>query len=214
MKDAGAEVELLYLRKMDIKACIGCFTCWFKTPGKCIHDDDISEIFQKFLKADIKVFATPLYVDGMTGMLKNLFDRLIPLAEPFFEMRDGHCRHVHRFEQNKKPKSVLVANCGFWELDNFVPLVEHFKAICRNEDDEFAGALLRPHGPALRFMKDQGDKAEKVIEAAKDAGRQLIKNGKIEEKTLREISQDLLPLDEYFKTVNSFFEQKMKEMKK
>ena len=46
----------------------------------------------------------------------------------------------------KRGKIVLVCNCGYWEMDNFNPLLAHVKAICRNTDREFAGALLRPYG--------------------------------------------------------------------
>ncbi|PKN84581.1 MAG: hypothetical protein CVU51_10270 [Deltaproteobacteria bacterium HGW-Deltaproteobacteria-1] len=34
MRDAGADVEVVNLREKKIKYCIGCFTCWTKTPGK------------------------------------------------------------------------------------------------------------------------------------------------------------------------------------
>lgn len=44
-------------------------------------------------------------------------------------------------------KMVLVSNCGFWEMDNFDPLLVHLKALCRNAEAEFVGALLRLHGP-------------------------------------------------------------------
>jgi len=39
MQDAGAEVEVIELRRKTIKNCIGCYTCWTKTPGKCIHKE-------------------------------------------------------------------------------------------------------------------------------------------------------------------------------
>jgi len=57
MRDAGAEVEIVNLRKKTIKSCIGCFTCWTKTPGKCIHKDDMTnELFPKWLKSDLVVY--------------------------------------------------------------------------------------------------------------------------------------------------------------
>jgi len=34
MREAGADVEVVNLRKKKINNCIGCFTCWTKTPGK------------------------------------------------------------------------------------------------------------------------------------------------------------------------------------
>jgi multimeric flavodoxin WrbA len=33
IRDAGAEVEVVELRKKTIRNCSGCFTCWTKTPG-------------------------------------------------------------------------------------------------------------------------------------------------------------------------------------
>ena len=42
MRQAGAEVETIHLRKKKINNCIGCYTCWTKTPGVCVHKDDMT----------------------------------------------------------------------------------------------------------------------------------------------------------------------------
>jgi multimeric flavodoxin WrbA len=85
LKEEGAEVELFYTTKLRINPCIDDRSCWTKTPGKCIHDDDMKQILPKMQQADIIVFAAPVYVDGMPGPMKNLVDRLLPLLEPFFD---------------------------------------------------------------------------------------------------------------------------------
>ena len=72
---------------------------------------------------------------------------------------------------------------------------------------EFAGALLRPHGPALKPMKNMGLPVEDVFKAAEDAGVQLIREGKISAETLKVISRELLPLEVYVENVNKGFEQ-------
>lgn len=211
MKEAGAEVEVLYTRKLDIKPCLGCFNCWLKTPGQCVQKDDMETVRPKMNEADVWVLATPLYVDGMNGPLKNLLDRIIPGAQPFFEMRDDHIRHPGRGESRPR-KTVLVSNCGFWELDNFDALVVHVKAICKNTGNEFSGALLRPHGPAVKPMLEIGGLVEDVVEAAREAGRQLVRDGEISPQTLSTVSRDLMPREDYFQQANQSFQQSLDKL--
>ena len=78
-EESDAEVEIVYLKDKDIKHCNGCFTCWTKTPGKCIHKDDMEELLNKISQADIMVYATPLYYFTVTGMMKDFMDRMLPL---------------------------------------------------------------------------------------------------------------------------------------
>ena len=39
----GAATETLYLRNYKIKHCLGCYSCWLQTPGRCVQKDDMSE---------------------------------------------------------------------------------------------------------------------------------------------------------------------------
>ncbi len=78
-RDAGAEVETIYLKDKKINHCLGCFSCWVKTPGVCVHHDDMPEILEKVIAADMLVYATPLYCYSVTGMMKDFLDRNIPL---------------------------------------------------------------------------------------------------------------------------------------
>jgi multimeric flavodoxin WrbA len=213
MKEAGAEVELFYTRKLKINPCHGGFICWLKTPGECWQKDDMQMLYPKLREADIYVFGTPVYVDGISGPMKNLLDRIIPLVQPFLELRDGHCRHPVR-EGYKNGKIVLVSNSGFWEMDNFDPLLVHTKAFCKNAAKEFAGALLRPHGEALRPMMKMGISLDDVFEAARDAGRQLVKDGKMSTETLDIVSRELMPLEMYLKAANKMFQQALDALKK
>ncbi|MCX6348216.1 MAG: flavodoxin family protein [Candidatus Aureabacteria bacterium] len=207
MRKAGAEVEVYCTKKLRINQCQGEFSCWLKTPGKCFQKDDMQMLLPKLAGADVYVFATPVYVDGMTGPLKNLLDRIVPLGQPFFELRDGHCRHPGRAAGGAAGKVVLVSTCGFWEMDNFDPLLAHMKAICRNLNREFAGALLRPHGPALNKMAASGAPVNDIFEAAETAGRQLVQEGRLSSQSLATVSRTLLPLEAYVQAVNQNFRQ-------
>ena len=203
MEEMGAKVELFYTKKLKIEPCQGDFICWNKTPGKCWQKDDMQWLVPKMGEADILVFATPVYVDGISGPLKMLFDRSLPLVHGPFQLRDSHCRHPLR-EQYKKGKVVLVSNCGFYEMDNFDPLIAHMEAACKNFSREYAGALLRPHGGAMKILKDLGKAPQDILDAAKEAGRQLVRDGRMASETLAIVSRDMMPFQMYLDAASKF----------
>jgi multimeric flavodoxin WrbA len=82
MREAGAEVEVFYTKKLKIRPCQGEYSCWLKTPGVCFQHDDMDWLRPKLGEGDIHVIATPLYFDGIPGSLKNFIDRLTPGALP------------------------------------------------------------------------------------------------------------------------------------
>ena len=206
MAQAGAGVELIYVHELNIKPCLGCFSCWARTPGKCAQTDDMAALHPKLAAADVLVLATPVYVDGMTGTMKTLLDRMIPLVQPFFEIRDDHCRHPRR-EGTRSGQVVLVSVSGFTEMDNFDPLVAHVQAICKNMDRDFAGALLRPCAWALPAWKQRGVPVEDVYEAARDAGQQLVQDGRMADHTLATVSREVIPRKEIVEALNRYYRQ-------
>lgn len=213
MRSAGAEVELFYVKKLKIAPCLGCFNCWLKTPGECVQKDDMLQIVPKMRQADIVVYATPVYSHGMTGQLKNLIDRMVSIASPFIEVKDGRTRHFPA-EGEKTQKTVLVSNCGLWGLENFTPLLTQIEAMTGDPPSEFAGALLRPHGEALRGMLKMGAPVNDVVEAATEAGRQLVQDGTMSPETLRMVSRELLPMETYVQMVNEQFQLAMDKFRK
>ena len=101
----------IYKAKQKIKYCVGCFKCWFKHPGKCIHDDDMLMIRKKIKAADIIVFGCPVYFDGFTAQMKTMLDRLIAGGSPFIENRDGHARHPSHGKERKVRDKVYHPVC-------------------------------------------------------------------------------------------------------
>jgi multimeric flavodoxin WrbA len=174
----------------------------------------MSWLAPKIAEADSLILASPVYCDGITGPMKTLMDRLIPGAEPFFEIREGHIRHPHRQKENRSKKMILVSNCGFWETDNFDPLLVHMKAYSKNAGVEFAGALLRPHGPVFKQMIEMGAPVKDVLEAAKDVGRQIINDGSMSPETLGIVSRELIPKEMYMHFANQHFHEVLKKIEK
>lgn len=78
-ESAGAETELLLLRKLNIGICGGCGKC--SETHTCHKEDDMQEIYGKLFSADAVVLGTPCYFSNMSGSLKNFIDRLNPYWE-------------------------------------------------------------------------------------------------------------------------------------
>ncbi|RLC68432.1 MAG: hypothetical protein DRH97_03120 [Chloroflexi bacterium] len=86
-RDAGADVELLDLPKMDIKACDGCDACHGRSSKGCIIRDDMQALYPKLRQADIIIMASPVYWFTFTAQIKLFMDRWYGLwgaeGEPF-----------------------------------------------------------------------------------------------------------------------------------
>ncbi len=98
-------------------------------------------------------------------------------------------------------------------MDNFDPLLAHVKAMCRNFDREFAGALLRPHGTSIKRLIQGSFPIDDIFSAAKDAGRQLVADGRMSSETLKAVSRELLPLETQVLGSNQFFQRMLDSIK-
>lgn len=56
--DAGHDVEIISLNKIEVKGCIGCNACRYGKP--CIQQDGFNNLVPKIKEADLIVFASPL----------------------------------------------------------------------------------------------------------------------------------------------------------
>jgi multimeric flavodoxin WrbA len=204
MLEAGSDVEVFYTRKLKIGACNGDMSCWFVNPGTCGQKDDMQMLLPKLKEADVIVWASPVYYAGVTGPLKNLMDRQLPLY-----LQGG---------QAKPQKAVLISSCGAWELSMFDPLLLQMKAIYNRPDEssDFAGALLRPMADGMKEMVKAGETGlvEGVFRAAREAGRQLAREGMISEELKKQVSRELMPRDAYYKAAEMMMEQARKAIKK
>ena len=73
-KEAGHHAEKTSLKDVTINYCTGCGTC---TRGgkRCPQKDDMAQILEKMIAADVIVMATPVYFYTMCAQMKTLIDR-------------------------------------------------------------------------------------------------------------------------------------------
>src|SRR6056297_1457186 len=92
------ELYTLDLNSRDVENCTGCWTCWWKTPGRCVFHD-LDDFYHNYINADRAVFFARLVRGFVSGNLKTLFDRMIPLFLPYTEYTTGESMHVPRYER-------------------------------------------------------------------------------------------------------------------
>lgn len=179
-REVGAETEVIYLRDLEIKHCIGCFTCWTKTPGVCVHQDDMPAMLDKLAQAEMVVYATPLYVFSMSGLMKDFMDRIIPMAQPYVIQRGNHYIHPPRHPQpgSETSKMVLISNSGYPERHHFSGLEETFRRWADSPDEELAGVICCAGGALLQDDSIRQASAW-YLDAAREAGRQVVEQGRI-----------------------------------
>ena len=72
-ESAGAEIEYIRLRDLDIAPCIECNSCYKR--GACVVEDDYQMLSSKMLEADRLIFATPIFFMTVCAQAKALIDR-------------------------------------------------------------------------------------------------------------------------------------------
>lgn len=187
LQQAGAVVDMSYVKRMNILPCAGDLSCWNKNPGRCHIHDDMQTLYPKLRDADILVIATPVYVP-LPGEMQNVLNRLVCLLEEKVTVRHGRSRAKFRPGVNIKTV-VLVSSSGWWEKGNFRTVERIVRELAKDASVHYAGALLRPH---IDWFERNQKKKEKIIAAAREAGLQLVRKETIAKETLSVIAQPLI----------------------
>ncbi len=187
---AGAETENIFLSDYHLNQCQGCFSCWFKTPGKCVMQDDMAQLLQKYNESDIVCFATPVYTWNMTALLKNFVDRLAPLKSPKIKNENGN--FDLQDTKVKTQKFVVISNCGFPGENNFDVL--RAAVACCNPSLEIyrnCGKLLKSKKPEIIETVNQW------LNVVGQAGKEMVTQGQISKTTKKDLNMPLMSIPEY-----------------
>ncbi len=203
-ESAGASTEVIYLKDKKINHCLGCLTCWTKTPGVCVHKDDMPAIIEKMKGQDTMVYALPLYVYSFPGLFKDYMDRLIPFAQPQIEKRGDHYLHPPRWGKGLR-RSVLISNAGFSEIHHFDGLKKSFELLNDGPDNELLGTICCAAGPLLTVPQLK-DEIQWYVDAVRKAGVEVVETGRISPETQTVLEKSLAPdPDVYAKMVNAYW---------
>jgi multimeric flavodoxin WrbA len=99
------ETKLLMLGELDFGQCRGCYACVSRGEDKCPLKDDRDLVVNEMLDADGVIFASPVYVNHISGLMKCFIDRI------------GYEAHRPRFLGKQ---AMVMAVCGGFGADKAV----------------------------------------------------------------------------------------------
>jgi hypothetical protein len=209
-RQAGAQTEEVFLIEKQIGHCRGCFTCWTKTPGKCAIRDDMSGLIELLLESNYAGLATPVYSMYMTGLLKDFYDRLLPLATPQIHRNDDgtfyHEGRVRRF-----PRLFFLFNSGFPGEHNFELLRAFVGLVKRGGADSVVLELYRDCGEVLGISDEDrpglGQRLGQFREALRRAGWEIVTEGRVSNETMEQLHMKLMTDEEYVSGANKHWDQ-------
>ncbi len=185
------EIREIQANKLHISPCLGCFSCWNKTPGRCCIPDDMEEVIEKRLWADVTVWSFPLYYYTVPGTLKNLMDRQLPMALPFMEEQEhqtGSGGHASRYDMRGK-QTVVISTCGFYTAKgNYDGVRSLFDHTCGKGGYT---AIFCGQGELFR-VPEVSERTNQYLEYVRKAGREYVSGGILSD-TWENLDQLLYP---------------------
>jgi len=185
-EDLDSELNNIYLSEKNIKYCDGCYSCWFKTPGKCIIEDDMAGLLSFVSEADFIILGSPLYFNNISGTLKVFIDRLTALGgDPHKKISDKEDIHT--------VKLIFVSNCGFPYRNQFDVIslwINHFSKML---NANLIGEFYTTTGTVLTHPKDEQLKSRNnYLEFLTSCGRQYLKKQELDVENKNQLQKNIL----------------------
>ena len=204
-ESSGAVTEVIELKDMDIRHCVGCFGCWKVTPGQCVIRDDMDVIREKILESDNIILSFPLYFFGVSSKMKTMLDRLLPFKMPYkgrHATEDNLLIMDYRYDFSDK-RLILASSCAHASTDIvYDSVTREFDMICGkgNYTKVFCsqGEILE-----LDQMKPILNKYLNGIEAA---GKEFGINRELSEETAQKVCAPLIPVRAVEKMMTGYWE--------
>ena len=102
------DYKLLMLKDLNLQPCRGCYVCVLRGAEKCPQIDDRDMIVEEILAADGVIFASPVYVNHATALMKTLMERL------------GYEAHRPRFDGKYAMVIAVCSMFGASETNEFM----------------------------------------------------------------------------------------------
>lgn len=147
-REAGAETKNVFLAEKEIKHCKGCHTCWQRGPGQCVINDDMLEVLSLMGGANIICFASPVYFENISGMLKVFMDRMTMIGSPHSQ-KDGEENEQHIEPSTQVPSLMMISSCGHPDKSQFDVTSLWIRRLAKKMNMELIGEIYATQGKLL-----------------------------------------------------------------
>jgi multimeric flavodoxin WrbA len=169
--DNGHQVTVWNLSEKKIGYCTGCYSCWRKTPGVCVQNDDMQAVLSSFVGSDIVIFGSPMYFNNISGTLKVFIDRLTVV---------GGDPHTTNHQQGKVIQYIMVSNCGFPIPQQFEVISLWINHFCKLTQTSLLEEFYTTNGNALTApTEEQKQSRTNYINFLRECGSDLARDGKL-----------------------------------
>ncbi|MCK4514401.1 MAG: flavodoxin family protein, partial [Spirochaetaceae bacterium] len=199
----GAECQVVTLARLKINRCLACGQCQTAEHSlKCVHDDqdDVAAVFHQMAEADIVVYATPVYVLGLSGLLKTFLERFYGRGDSrdLRVSRSGLMFHHVDRTICSKPFVTLVC-CDNLEDETPRNVLAYFRTFSKFQDAAQVGVLVRNGGRLSGHGHDpeRENRLPRILDvyaAYQKAGHELVTDGRIRRSTERRANQEIVPV--------------------
>jgi len=187
---SGKSITVINLADMRIEDCKACNLCQTTKTYKCIYDnkDDVAAIFQTIRESDIVIYATPIYVFGISSLLKKLFERMYsaaPVDDLTITKSNLLFHSIDTLLMSKPLISIVVSdNIENRTVSNAKGYFENY---CKFTNSIHIAHLERRSASTwLHSLEEDKNskKAQQILEAYEQIGEELATNGTINRKTV------------------------------
>lgn len=106
------------------KYCIGCFSCWIKTPTKCVFKDVASNNVEYLKNSDELIIISKSRYGCYSSSVKRLLERSIGYVLPYFTVRNKEIHHQSRYDDKLKLTTYFYGDINDVEKEALNKLVK------------------------------------------------------------------------------------------
>ena len=138
-------------------------------------------------RADLIVYAIPLYIYSVPAPVKMFLDRQLPLSEPYLVEKNGITTHPRR-NKGKILKAFILSVAGFPELSHFDAMIAMYKKLFKPNNERYLGEILIGGANQMGEDASQGAYGE-LYSLIQQAGFEVSKDERVSQSTLKQIEE-------------------------